>query len=436
MRKFLLMLLAVLFCTSAMCICDVYADSATSVNAQTTKKETIQNSLSNANSIAINNGNAAYSDEEVYLTAQLIHHEAHNQAYNGKVAVAEVILNRVNSTLFPNSIESVVFQSGQFTNVRRLKNVNPSDQELRIAYNVLNGDLRTLNDQDILYFRNPKVTSGIAASVDKNWGGLDYETHIGDHAFYSQEAPAAIVKKEQGGTKEKKTSFFDKLPVSISLAKFFTPKKAKEKVSNTAQTSEVIEDNTDNNTIIVEIADSIKATVEATEAEDSVDVESMTAEERQAYEEAKQLEEAMSAEFYAKLAEQNGIVLDTIDDDNADDDSESQEIVNVDNMIFMAQAQALALEIKRNGKKEEAQEEEYDENDPVAVARHQAYLNEKAELERRAKMAEEERKANENAQKQAVMLDQMAVEIAARETAEMARATQAAVDQVKAMQGK
>lgn len=49
------------------------------------------------------------------LLAALIFCEAGNQSYQGKVAVGAVVMNRVESGRFPNSIKSVIYQSGQFT---------------------------------------------------------------------------------------------------------------------------------------------------------------------------------------------------------------------------------------------------------------------------------------------------------------------------------
>lgn len=49
------------------------------------------------------------------LLAAIIFCEAGNQSYTGKVAVGSVVMNRVASGRFPNSIQSVVYQRGQFT---------------------------------------------------------------------------------------------------------------------------------------------------------------------------------------------------------------------------------------------------------------------------------------------------------------------------------
>lgn len=196
MRKFLLMLLAVLFCTSALCTVDTFANDDTSDNDlkqititnQNNNQSNNQNSDQNRNqNQTINNTKEnAYSEEEVYLTAQLVYHEAHNQDYDGKVAIAEVVLNRVNSKLFPDSIEEVLYQKGQFAGKNGIKKCVPTNEEIKLTNDVLNGGLRVLNDSSVLYFRNPKITSGISAKTEKNWGKLKYYTYIGEHAFYSQ----------------------------------------------------------------------------------------------------------------------------------------------------------------------------------------------------------------------------------------------------------
>lgn len=52
---------------------------------------------------------------DVKLLAALIYCEAGNQPYNGKVAVGAVVLNRMESRRFPNTLEGVIYQRGQFT---------------------------------------------------------------------------------------------------------------------------------------------------------------------------------------------------------------------------------------------------------------------------------------------------------------------------------
>ena len=412
MRKFLKMLLAVLFCTSALCIYDVYAYSTTSSNASGSMNESIQDSLSNIKSTALNTENATYSDEEVYLTAQLVHHEAHNQAYNGKVAVAEVVLNRVQSSLFPDKVNDVIFQNGQFSSLRRLKNINPTELELRIAYNVLNGSLRVLNDKDVMYFRNPKITSGISASTKKDWGNLEYATYIGEHAFYSQES----------SEDDKKESIFDKLPSSLDISKLFTHKpntsvaKSEEPVEHNITDTSEVEPSTNTNTecnLVETVAVDEIATVDDTVSDNIVEnmepalMENVAVDETVAAAETVAVDETVADTMEPELICENTI------------EEKETTVISED---------PLDKEIEEFLKT-------YDANDPVSAARYQALLDQKAERERLLRLQEEERIANEKARQQAVLLDKMAVEKVQRENEEYLRATNAAISQVLLIRG-
>jgi N-acetylmuramoyl-L-alanine amidase len=62
--------------------------------------------------------NVASLDSELECMAKVVHHEAANQSLQGQLAVAQVILNRVRSPLFPKTICGVVNQPGQFFQTR------------------------------------------------------------------------------------------------------------------------------------------------------------------------------------------------------------------------------------------------------------------------------------------------------------------------------
>ncbi len=464
MRKFLKMLLAVLFCTSALCIYDVYAYSTTSSNASGSMNESIQDSLSNIKSTALNTENATYSDEEVYLTAQLVHHEAHNQAYNGKVAVAEVVLNRVQSSLFPDKVNDVIFQNGQFSSLRRLKNINPTELELRIAYNVLNGSLRVLNDKDVMYFRNPKITSGISASTKKDWGNLEYATYIGEHAFYSQESSEDA----------KKESIFDKLPSSLDISKLFTHKsntsvaKSEEPVEHNITDTSEVEPSTNTNTecnLVETVAVAETATVDEIATVDDTVADNIAENIEPVLIETAAVDDTVTLDETVAVAE-----IATVDDTVADNIAENMEpalmetaavaenvavdeTVAADETVAVDETVADTMEpelicentiaeketavISEDPLDKEIEEflKTYDANDPVSAARYQALLDQKAERERLLRLQEEERIANEKARKQAVLLDKMAVEKVQRENEEYLRATNAAISQVLLIQG-
>lgn len=118
-----------------------------------------------------NSGAAAASAGDLELLSTIIYCEAGNQPYEGQLAVGSVILNRVASSSFPNSISGVIYQSGQFSPVAsgRFAHALASGLGSRCmsaAREVLNGR----RNVDCLYFRADN--------------GLIDGLVIGDHVFY------------------------------------------------------------------------------------------------------------------------------------------------------------------------------------------------------------------------------------------------------------
>ena len=113
--------------------------------------------------------------DDAYMLASIVYCEAGNQSYEGKLAVANVVLNRVKSPLFPNTISEVIYQSGQFGPVyygtfqQTLASGPPSDC-IQVANDALAG---SNNIGDLLFFNN--VAPAGASSV----------TTIGDIVFYT-----------------------------------------------------------------------------------------------------------------------------------------------------------------------------------------------------------------------------------------------------------
>lgn len=64
---------------------------------------------------ALENGKTFYNADDVDLIARVIQHESGNQPLAGKIGVANVILNRVKFSQFPNTVRGVLFQKNQFT---------------------------------------------------------------------------------------------------------------------------------------------------------------------------------------------------------------------------------------------------------------------------------------------------------------------------------
>lgn len=111
------------------------------------------------------------TDNDAYLLGAIIQCEAEGESYDGKLAVGSVIINRVKSSHFPNSVSGVIYQSGQFSPVAsgrlayRLE-AGVNSECLQAAQSVLDGNITT----NCLYFRRDN--------------GLISGTVIGSHVFY------------------------------------------------------------------------------------------------------------------------------------------------------------------------------------------------------------------------------------------------------------
>ena len=129
--------------------------------------------------VVINTVNSGeYTDEDVYLLAQTISHEAKGEGLNGWIGVGEVILNRIQSPDFGDTLNDVIYQEGQFENANEITLEEPDQKILEISRMMLNGSLRIFNNPDVLYFRNPK------GDYVSDWGPFKMFTPINHHAFY------------------------------------------------------------------------------------------------------------------------------------------------------------------------------------------------------------------------------------------------------------
>ncbi|MBA1333668.1 MAG: hypothetical protein HPY66_0061 [Firmicutes bacterium] len=129
------------------------------------------------------------SDWELYLLAKMIECEARYEPYEGKVAVGAVILNRVKSSKFPNTIEGVIFQKGQFQPISDggWEKKEPSKQSYNAAEEALRGIKPTgENGEDVgnaLFFIYEEIAGERAVWWFKS--RLRYITSIGNHDFYT-----------------------------------------------------------------------------------------------------------------------------------------------------------------------------------------------------------------------------------------------------------
>jgi N-acetylmuramoyl-L-alanine amidase len=97
-----------------------------------------------------------YSDYEKNLLARLVRAEAESEPYEGKVAVAEVVLNRVESREFPNTIKDVIYAPGQFQPVSNGEINKPASSDSIKAVNEALTKNRNVGTKS-LYFYNPEI---------------------------------------------------------------------------------------------------------------------------------------------------------------------------------------------------------------------------------------------------------------------------------------
>lgn len=98
-----------------------------------------------------------YSSSDVYLLAKLIYGEARGEPYTGQVAVGAVVLNRVKSAKFPNTISGVIYQPYAFTAVDDGQiNLTPNETAKAAARDAMNGWDPT---NGCLYYYNPSTAT-------------------------------------------------------------------------------------------------------------------------------------------------------------------------------------------------------------------------------------------------------------------------------------
>ena len=98
-----------------------------------------------------------YASSEVYLLARTIYAEGRGEPYTGQVAIGAVVLNRVRSKDFPNTVSGVIYQKHAFTAVSDGQiNLTPNETAMRAAKDAINGWDPT---GGALYYYNPAVAT-------------------------------------------------------------------------------------------------------------------------------------------------------------------------------------------------------------------------------------------------------------------------------------
>lgn len=117
--------------------------------------------------------------EDFKLLAKIVQVEAGWESYEGQLAVANVVLNRVKDPYFPNTIHDVIYAPNQFPPAYngKLDQAIPNESVKKATLAAMNGEN---NVEGALYFHNPRVSGG------GFWNSLTLVDEIGNHRFYTR----------------------------------------------------------------------------------------------------------------------------------------------------------------------------------------------------------------------------------------------------------
>lgn len=136
----------------------------------------VGNATAKAMGISVSAGtSSSYTNNDTYLLAKAVYSEARGEPYVGQVAIAAVILNRVKSSAFPNTVAGVIYQPWAFTAVHDGQfELEPNATAYQAARDALNGWDPTYGS---IYYYNPQTATNTWIRSRK------VTTTIGKHVF-------------------------------------------------------------------------------------------------------------------------------------------------------------------------------------------------------------------------------------------------------------
>ena len=120
-----------------------------------------------------------YLKDEYECMVRNLHHEARGEGGRGMIAVANVVINRVNHPNFPDTICEVVYQRLQFSWVHQVKPVpihKANDKAKLIAYEAIVNTTLKDNTKGALFFH--------AKNINPGWKNHVVTARLGNHIFY------------------------------------------------------------------------------------------------------------------------------------------------------------------------------------------------------------------------------------------------------------
>ena len=129
---------------------------------------------------AMTTAEANYDAVELYWLSRIISAESRGETMNGQIAVGNVVLNRVESEEFPNTIPGVIFDTVDGVQFEPVENGTvydmPTEQAMEAARRTLDGE-EVIGDA--LYFYAPALSHGVWINANRT-----YHDTIGCHRFY------------------------------------------------------------------------------------------------------------------------------------------------------------------------------------------------------------------------------------------------------------
>lgn len=144
------------------------------------RKKEAEEAAAKAKSVSVETvyGEATYASvDETTLLAAVVQMEAGGQGYEGMLAVASVVMNRVNSGRYPNTITGVIYQKGQFPGahngiLNRILSKGPRQDCIQVAQDALSGK------------NNAPGYLGFCSKSSSTYKKYSTYTLIGSHYFY------------------------------------------------------------------------------------------------------------------------------------------------------------------------------------------------------------------------------------------------------------
>lgn len=175
MKQLLFLAITITLVISSYIYIPSVAKAATTNTEETKNVSTRKFAVDKKEKVQASDESAKLTNNEKNLLARLVHAEAKGEPYAGKVAVADVVLNRVKDKQFPDSVESVIYQKNAFQPVQNGSIQKKADKESRKAVEeaLENGK----ENEELLYFYNPDTATSdwiFSRKVVKE---------IGNHAF-------------------------------------------------------------------------------------------------------------------------------------------------------------------------------------------------------------------------------------------------------------